>query len=100
MPSSAGLYTVWVHDVHARAHAPYPLRGQAQEDVLARLGDLPAWTDSVFVFDDRTGRQVFLAFVNRAVKQREQRVVLDILVTPESWAASLSERQHGASGSD
>jgi hypothetical protein len=84
-------YTVWVHDAHARARTPFPLRGQTRGDVLARLGDLPAWADSVFVFDDHAGRQVFLAFVNRATSQQEQRVALDILVTPESWAASLPD---------
>jgi hypothetical protein len=90
MPS-AGQYTVWVHDVHARVRGSFPLRGQTRGDVLVRLGDLPAWTDSVFVFDDRTGRQVFLAFVNRATSLREQRVALDIMVTPDSWAASLPD---------
>ncbi|HVQ90137.1 MAG TPA: hypothetical protein VMU51_03785 [Mycobacteriales bacterium] len=88
MPST-GQYTVWVHDAHARARSPFPLRGQARGDVLARLGDLPAWADSVFVFDDHTSRQVFLAFVDRVTSLEEGRVALDIMVTPESWAASL-----------
>jgi hypothetical protein len=87
-------YTIWVHDRRASARGQFPVRGQSAEEVLTRLVDLPMWSDSVFVFDDRTGRQVFLAFVDRQASQRESRVVLDLLVVPEPWVGQLVQRPH------
>jgi hypothetical protein len=85
-------YTIWTHDRQASTRGQFPVRGQTEDEVLARLVDLPAWSDSVFVFDDRTGRQVFLAFVDRQTSQQQQRVVLDVLVVPDSWVGPLAGR--------
>lgn len=52
----------------------------------------------MFVFDDHAGRQVFSALVNRATSQRERRVALEIIVSPDSWTAALPDSPRLAAG--
>jgi hypothetical protein len=83
------VFTVRVHNRTGDSRDPFPERRRSEEQVLARLTDLPRWTDSVLVFDEVSGRQVVLAFVNRPQSQRANRVVLDMLVVPERWREHL-----------
>jgi 1,6-anhydro-N-acetylmuramate kinase len=90
----AERYTIWIHDRKASNRGLFPKRGQVREEVVAQLLDLPTWTDSVYIHDESSGRQVFLAFVNRQTSDQEHRVALDVLVVPNAWVESLPNRPH------
>ena len=90
------MFDVHVHDVSARIRKGFPELGRTRAQMLARIVDPPPWTDTVMVFDQRTGRQLVVAFVNRPASAATGRVVLDLLVFPDAWRADLAHALQAA----
>lgn len=86
------MFSIHITDQYGCTHPGYPERRRTLDQVLDRIANPPDWTDCLLVFDERTGRQLVVAFRDRPGSRTEDRPVLDLLAIPDRWTVELVRR--------